>query len=471
MAQFGSEMPTNESGGAIEWAVSFRFPVSWDCLSSSSDRVQPRAALPIAPAAFVRSSAPVMEAQPPASRADRVAEPAAETQLGAKTEWGIVVPKMARSAGRSGQTLLSTAAEEPALATSGGGVSSVDPSFQTPSFAIAAESSWTAFMRAATFNGKAPLVAAAAVGVALLASAPWLRTKPPVPPAQTSRTEAAPNPQQSLATDVPVPAAPLVAPPATAIATPAGPPVAGAKSEKPAAKIVTASVTTPGTPTATRPVTPQRPVSPADVSTSLNTQSSGQAALARAATVTDLGETPRPQVPIAARTAEPVESTPAPATRAPAPPLPAPALAASATVSPAPTTSASSASEPQAAAQNISSNASPNTAPARTIAPAVPAPTVAVKTGGQLQQAQLISRKSPVYPALAQRARVEGSVVLDATVGTDGRLRNIRVLEGHPLLQSAAVDAVKQWVYKPATLNGTLTESDTHLVVTFGRNK
>jgi protein TonB len=61
---------------------------------------------------------------------------------------------------------------------------------------------------------------------------------------------------------------------------------------------------------------------------------------------------------------------------------------------------------------------------------------------------------NPAYPPAAQAAQVEGSVVLEATVNKDGRVESVRVLNGNPLLQSAAADAVKQWRYEPLLLHG-----------------
>jgi protein TonB len=61
---------------------------------------------------------------------------------------------------------------------------------------------------------------------------------------------------------------------------------------------------------------------------------------------------------------------------------------------------------------------------------------------------------SPDYPQIAINAKVEGVVILEATVGTDGAVRHVRVLRSSPLLDKAAVDAVKQWRYSPLQLNG-----------------
>ncbi|HET8647139.1 MAG TPA: energy transducer TonB, partial [Vicinamibacteria bacterium] len=61
----------------------------------------------------------------------------------------------------------------------------------------------------------------------------------------------------------------------------------------------------------------------------------------------------------------------------------------------------------------------------------------------------------PVYPEMAKQARVQGTVVLEATIDPSGRVDNVRVLRGIPLLNEAALDAVRKWVYSPTLLNGT----------------
>ncbi len=99
--------------------------------------------------------------------------------------------------------------------------------------------------------------------------------------------------------------------------------------------------------------------------------------------------------------------------------------------------------------------------------PAAQKPAPKAKIGGKVQPARLISRKDPVYPPMARQARVRGVVRVEATVGTDGRVRAVKVVNGHPLLQQAAADAVKQWVYSPMLLNGQPVEFTTHVEVGF----
>lgn len=73
---------------------------------------------------------------------------------------------------------------------------------------------------------------------------------------------------------------------------------------------------------------------------------------------------------------------------------------------------------------------------------------------GDLQQSKLIYRVNPIYPDLARRARVYGDVILEAMIDEEGNVASIKVLRGHPLLNDAAVVAVRQWKYSPTVLSG-----------------
>ena len=92
--------------------------------------------------------------------------------------------------------------------------------------------------------------------------------------------------------------------------------------------------------------------------------------------------------------------------------------------------------------------------------PAPPPPPAAVtrpapvRIGGQITAPALVYRVNPSYPEVAVRARLTGTVVLEATVGTDGRVEDVHVLRSISLLDNAAVEAVKQWRYSPLVLNG-----------------
>ena len=86
--------------------------------------------------------------------------------------------------------------------------------------------------------------------------------------------------------------------------------------------------------------------------------------------------------------------------------------------------------------------------------PPPPAPQAPVRLSSGMQAPRKIVSVDPVYPRVAQTARVEGVVILEATIDTRGRVLGVRVLRSVPLLDQAAVDAVRQWVYTPTLLNG-----------------
>ena len=90
-----------------------------------------------------------------------------------------------------------------------------------------------------------------------------------------------------------------------------------------------------------------------------------------------------------------------------------------------------------------------------------------IRVGGQVEAAKVISAPPPLYPVLAKDARVGGTVQLDATIGEDGHIENLKVLSGPPLLINAAVDAVKQWTYRPTILNGKPVKVQTQIMVNF----
>jgi protein TonB len=92
-------------------------------------------------------------------------------------------------------------------------------------------------------------------------------------------------------------------------------------------------------------------------------------------------------------------------------------------------------------------------------APAVPLP-----VGGEVKVAQLLKSVPPIYPPIARSERVSGKVQIDALIDTAGNVASVKVLSGPTILHRAAVDAVKQWKYKPATLDGEPTSM--HLTVT-----
>jgi len=104
-------------------------------------------------------------------------------------------------------------------------------------------------------------------------------------------------------------------------------------------------------------------------------------------------------------------------------------------------------------------------APALAKTPA-PAPK-RIRVPAQVAEANLVYDVTPKYPPEAGRARIEGTVVLMAVIGKDGTVRDVRVENGLPLLAQAAIDAVKQWRYKPYLLNGEPVEVDSHITINF----
>ena len=93
----------------------------------------------------------------------------------------------------------------------------------------------------------------------------------------------------------------------------------------------------------------------------------------------------------------------------------------------------------------------------------------AVKVGGQVRPPIRIKEVAPVYPAIAQSARVTGDVVIEATVDEEGKVADARVVKSVPLLDQAALDAVKQWEYRPSLLNGVPTPVVMTVTVKFTR--
>jgi TonB family protein len=82
------------------------------------------------------------------------------------------------------------------------------------------------------------------------------------------------------------------------------------------------------------------------------------------------------------------------------------------------------------------------------------APAAPQRVGGEIKEPKKLKNVPPVYPEEAKRARVQGVVILECTISPEGTVADVRVLRGIPLLDQAAVDAVKQWVYTPTLLAG-----------------
>jgi protein TonB len=90
-----------------------------------------------------------------------------------------------------------------------------------------------------------------------------------------------------------------------------------------------------------------------------------------------------------------------------------------------------------------------------------------VKVSEGVQQAQLVSRIEPRYPPLALQTRKEGTVLLHAIISREGRITAIEVVSGSPWFVQAALDAVRQWRYRPTILNGEAVEVETSITVIF----
>jgi protein TonB len=100
--------------------------------------------------------------------------------------------------------------------------------------------------------------------------------------------------------------------------------------------------------------------------------------------------------------------------------------------------------------------------------PAIPpAPLARAPRVSHVMEGNLIRRVQPEYPALAKQARIQGTVVLRAVINREGMIQDLQVLSGHPLLVQAAINAVRQWRYKPYYLNDQPVEVETQVTVNF----
>lgn len=90
-----------------------------------------------------------------------------------------------------------------------------------------------------------------------------------------------------------------------------------------------------------------------------------------------------------------------------------------------------------------------------------------VRVSSGVSQGLLIRKVAPNYPPLARQARIQGSVVLQAQISKEGTIQNLQLISGHPMLAPAAIEAVKQWRYRPYLLNGEPVEVETTIQVNF----
>jgi protein TonB len=92
-----------------------------------------------------------------------------------------------------------------------------------------------------------------------------------------------------------------------------------------------------------------------------------------------------------------------------------------------------------------------------------------IRVGQNVQESKLIRRVEPVYPDLAKRVRIQGTVRLTIVVNEEGLVYELRGMEGNnPILEEAAIDAVKQWQYSPTLLNGEPVPAQTTVAIMFG---
>jgi protein TonB len=90
-----------------------------------------------------------------------------------------------------------------------------------------------------------------------------------------------------------------------------------------------------------------------------------------------------------------------------------------------------------------------------------------IRVSQGVSQGMVIRKVEPAYPKIALDARITGVVLLKAIIGKDGGIRELQVVSGHPMLAPAAVEAVKQWRYRPYLLNGEAVEVETNITVRF----
>jgi protein TonB len=104
------------------------------------------------------------------------------------------------------------------------------------------------------------------------------------------------------------------------------------------------------------------------------------------------------------------------------------------------------------------------------LAPPPPIPVVhkgPYRVGGRVQAPQLVRQVQPVYPPLAKEARVQGDVVIDSVIDQQGKVTQMKVVSGSPLLVDAAMQALEQWRYQPTLLNGEPVAVDMYVTVHF----
>ena len=102
-----------------------------------------------------------------------------------------------------------------------------------------------------------------------------------------------------------------------------------------------------------------------------------------------------------------------------------------------------------------------------TVTAFLPAQLVPLRVSPEAQEQRLIYSVCPVYPKLAKEARIQGTVRLVALIDEFGNVKGLKLISGHPFLVKAAMDAVKQWRYRPAMYGGVPVPVITIISVTF----
>jgi protein TonB len=98
------------------------------------------------------------------------------------------------------------------------------------------------------------------------------------------------------------------------------------------------------------------------------------------------------------------------------------------------------------------------------VAPVAPVHTIRLS---HISEGNLVKKVLPTYPPLARTARIQGTVELQAIISKEGTIENLRLLSGHPMLSAAAIEAVRQWRYRPYILNNEPVEVETQITVNF----
>ena len=306
-------------------------------------------------------------------------------------------------------------------------------------------------------NGKNFLIAAVLVlGLAAAAYFSWPRLQPRVMSLPLVKKYLAPMQPQAPAPPPPAPvAAPAPAPPESASAPGTAPAATGLESTPQSISGQTAAPS---------------PVDTSSPSASTVVQTAAPEAQSTAVTNTPPGASaPAPAPAVRTPAAPPVAKAPKPTAYAlPAPKISAPPVVKNDTKSAAktPVSTAEPATPAPAAAANSADGAIATlaSAPPENRPKPVSAP---VHVSEVISAGLLLKRVPPVYPPLAKQLKVEGPVQLQANIGKDGSVVSVKLLSGDAMLTRSALEAVRQWKYKPYSVNGEPVEMQTQVTVNF----